>query len=225
MDQEIKLHHANLVIGGDNRDFVYKILKEKLDFNIHANPDFLLIENKSFGIGDVRDFENWIIGKPLVGEVKASFVCVESITHEAQNALLKVLEEPPFGTYIFINLASLGGLLPTFLSRVRIIENIFEQENNSTISLAQKRALKFLDSDINGKFTMIRTLAKSADKTDAREVLKNLEEVYRQNLTENSQSDKTNAKNLEHLLTAKILASSKGSSPKMLLEWLACVLQ
>ena len=225
MDQEIKLHHANLVVGGDGRNFVYKILKERVNFDIHANPDFLLIENKSFGISDVRDFENWVIGKTLVGKIKASFIYVESITHEAQNALLKTLEEPPFGTYIFINLASLGGVLPTFLSRVRIIENFSEQENNSTVSLAQKRALKFLNSDINDKFTMIKTLTKNADKTDAREVLKNLEEVYRQHLTKNSQLNKTDAKNLDYLLKAKILASNKGSSPKVLLEWLACMLQ
>ncbi|MEK7635000.1 MAG: hypothetical protein AAB446_01035 [Patescibacteria group bacterium] len=227
MDQNKELHHASVVIGDDCRSFVLEILINRLNFNTKANPDFLLIENQSFGIDEVRNLERWAIGKPLVGDVKASLIIVNSITFEAQNALLKILEEPPLGTYFFINLQSLGGLLPTFLSRVRILFLRSDLEKKSQRSdLGDGNAKKFLLSQIKEKFSMIRSLSKKEDptslklrgasKNEMKELIKNLEEIaYKNNFK---------AQDLKNILIAKTFASVRGSSPKMLLEWLSCVL-
>jgi DNA polymerase III delta prime subunit len=209
-----ELHHANIAVGKDCRDFVFEILEKQLNFNMRANPDFLLVENQVFGIDEARDFEKWVIGKPLVGEVKVSLIIAESITREAQNALLKVLEEPSSGTYIFLNFPSLGGLLPTFLSRVRVLNM---PKIDFEIDVASK---KFLSSQIKDKFAIIRSLSKknpSADgKNEMRELIKNLEGIaYKNNFK---------SQDLKNILIAKIFAGTRGSSPKMLLEWLACVL-
>jgi DNA polymerase III delta prime subunit len=200
-------------VGENARNFVFEILERDLNFKTQANPDFLLIENESFGIDDARNFEKWVIGKPLLGGLKVSIMIIKSITHEAQNALLKVLEEPPFGTYIFINIESLGGLLPTFLSRVRILD---APKNNAE----NNNAHKFLNSKIKEKLSLVQTLSKknpSADgKNEMKELIKNLEKIaYRNNFKH---------QNLKDILTAKIFASTRGSSPKMLLEWLSCVI-
>ena len=208
-----KMHHANVIVGENVRNFVFEILERDLNFKTQANPDFLLIENESFGIDDARNFEKWVIGKPLLGGLKVSIMIIKSITHEAQNALLKVLEEPPFGTYIFINIESLGGLLPTFLSRVRILD---APKNNAE----NNNAHKFLNSKIKEKLSLVQTLSKknpSADgKNEMKELIKNLEKIaYRNNFKH---------QNLKDILTAKIFASTRGSSPKMLLEWLSCVI-
>lgn len=205
-----KIHHANIVLGEDCRSFVFEILEKSLNFNTKANPDFLLVEKESLGIDDARNLERWVIGKPLLGEVKASLIIAKSITFEAQNALLKVLEEPPLGTYIFINLQSLGGLLPTFLSRVRVLnlpQNNFKGDSNSE---------KFLSSKIKEKLSLVQSLSKKESKNEMKELIKNLEEIaYKNNFKR---------EDLKNILTAKIFASSRGSSPKMLLEWLSCVL-
>jgi DNA polymerase III delta prime subunit len=208
-----KMHHANVIVGENVRNFVFEILERDLNFKTQANPDFLLIKNESFGIDDARNFEKWVIGKPLLGGLKVSIMIIKSITHEAQNALLKVLEEPPFGTYIFINIESLGGLLPTFLSRVRILD---APKNNAE----NNNAHKFLNSKIKEKLSLVQTLSKknpSADgKNEMKELIKNLEKIaYRNNFKH---------QNLKDILTAKIFASTRGSSPKMLLEWLSCVI-
>lgn len=207
------MHHANVIVGENARNFVFEILERDLNFKTQANPDFLLIKNESFGIDDARNFEKWVIGKPLLGGLKVSIMIIKSITHEAQNALLKVLEEPPFGTYIFINIESLGGLLPTFLSRVRILD---APKNNAE----NNNAHKFLNSKIKEKLSLVQTLSKknpSADgKNEMKELIKNLEKIaYRNNFKH---------QNLKDILTAKIFASTRGSSPKMLLEWLSCVI-
>lgn len=221
-----KIHHANVVIGKNSRDFVFEILKKDLNFSIKANPDFLLVENDFFGIDDARGLEKWVMGKPLMGEVKVSLVIIKSITFEAQNALLKVLEEPPFGTYIFINLESLGGLLGTFLSRVRVLspKSDFEKDFQRS-DLGEDNAKKFLNSKIKERFSLIRSLSKNEDKNDHKEFIKNLEKISYKNYAESMSNDSIiKAETMKNILVAKIFASTRGSSPKMLLEWLSCVL-
>lgn len=204
------MHHANIIISKkDSRDFVFDILEKDLAFDIKANPDFFLLENDSFGIEDARNLGKWALGKPLSGEIKVSLVIARSITFEAQNALLKVLEEPTVGTYIFINLESLGGLLQTFISRVRILD----VEKNGQEST---EALKFFNSKIKQKLSLITTLSKKEEKTEMKDLIKDLEEIGYKN--------KASATALNQILTAKIFASARGSSPKMLLEWLSSVL-
>ncbi len=214
------MHHANIIINKEDcRNFVFDIIKNDLDFEVKANPDFLMIKSESFGIDDARDLEKWAIGKPLLGESKVCFLITKSITHEAQNALLKVLEEPPLGTYIFINLESLGGLLPTFISRIRILDlpklakGVFEMPRSQKTPFASE-VKKFLNSKIKEKLSFIRALSKKEDKNNMKELIKDLEQV----------AYKNSSKNMKNILTAKIFASARGSSPKMLLEWLSCVL-
>ena len=231
MPKDKKMHHANIIAGKeDYRDFVFGILEKELNFDIKANPDFLLLENESFGIDDARNLKRCALGKPLIGEIKVSLVITKSITHEAQNALLKVLEEPPAGTYLFINIEHLGGLLPTFISRVMILA---PKASEKVPKLAESTGSKFLNSDINRKLSVIRSLSKNEDKTPMKELIKNLEEIsYKEKASvlnprgarHANQQIRNLVISLNHILTAKIFASARGSSPKMLLEWLSCML-
>jgi DNA polymerase III delta prime subunit len=205
------MHHANIVISnGDCRDFVFKILKQDLNFDTKANPDFQLFESESFGILDARDLAKWVIGKPLLGETKVIFIITKSITAQAQNALLKILEEPPQGTYIFINLENLGGILPTLLSRVQVLD-LLEAGND-----LENKTHNFFDLKTKEKFSVIRSLSKKEDKNEMKELIKSLEAI--------AYKEKMSANQMKNILTAKIFASTHGSSPKMLLEWLACVI-
>lgn len=210
-----ELNHANIVIGENTKDFVFQIISEKLNFKTQGNPDFFVFENAIFGIDDARNFETWLISKPFVGEVKVSFIEVKSITHEAQNALLKSFEEPTFGTYIFLGLESLGGLLPTFLSRVHILKPIkIPLVGVSRFNLDSGE--KFLKGKIKEKFSVVRSMSKKEDKNTIKDFIKNLEEIAYQNNLEHE--------DMKKILKAKIFALQRGSSPKMLLEWLTCVI-
>ena len=216
-----ELHHANILIGKvEGKEAVFKILAEDLNFNVQANPDFLLMESETFGIDDSRYLKDWASGKPLLGEIKAALVITNAITSEAQNALLKVLEEPPIGTYIFINLQNLNNILPTFLSRVRVLNS----DPEATLDPG-KEASKFLHSDINERFSMVRSLAfKKEGKTILKNLIKDLEEVAYKNFPAKMNSKENMGKNMKAILTAKIFSTARGSSPKMLTEWLASVL-
>lgn len=77
---------------------------------------------KAMGIEDVRSIQKAILLKPFRGKVKAVIIdAYEDITIEAQNALLKILEEPPVNTIIIISTAKKELLLPTIISRCKVV--------------------------------------------------------------------------------------------------------
>ncbi|PIR80128.1 MAG: hypothetical protein COU25_01710 [Candidatus Levybacteria bacterium CG10_big_fil_rev_8_21_14_0_10_35_13] len=83
---------------------------------------FTLETEKSLGIADVKSITRQIFLTPLRGNKKAVIVeCFQGATTEAQNAFLKVLEEPPLSTTIIL-LSSDNFFLPTILSRCKLIE-------------------------------------------------------------------------------------------------------
>ena len=75
----------------------------------------------SIGIAHVRQLISQVMRRPMVGDTKALIIDTTTLTDEAQQALLKTLEEPPLDTVIFLSAASDTDLLPTILSRCTII--------------------------------------------------------------------------------------------------------
>lgn len=99
-----------------------KICKEnKIDsFSIEV-----LEFEKALGIEDVRNIQKTIFLKPFKGEKKALIVKLfAGATIEAQNSMLKLLEEPPMNSLIFLVTDNAKIFLPTILSRVKLIELI-----------------------------------------------------------------------------------------------------
>lgn len=77
----------------------------------------------SIGIGDIKTLKEQLYLKPLKGSGKAIIIHdAHTLTPEAQNALLKVLEEPPPQTYIILATENKDAILPTILSRCAIID-------------------------------------------------------------------------------------------------------
>lgn len=214
-----KWHHANIVLSKfESQPLLFDIFERDLDFRAQANPDFLGLEIESFGIPDARNLEKWAIGKPLMSDTKVALIKTGSITVEAQNALLKLLEEPPIGTYIFINLENVANLLGTFLSRVRVFDaTAIGGEGKKEKIEHDPKAEQFINGDIKKRFEIVKALANKEDKADIKNLIKNLEDVsYKSKSIERG--------SLKNVLLAKVLVSARGSSPRMILEWLSCVL-
>lgn len=78
---------------------------------------------QSIGIETVKLLQKKLFLKPI--RSKNKLIVIEDaqlLTPEAQNALLKVLEEPPANTIIILGTETKDALLPTILSRCQIIE-------------------------------------------------------------------------------------------------------
>jgi hypothetical protein len=77
----------------------------------------------SLGIEDVKNMQKKLFLKPFRGDKKAVILKdAHLLTTEAQNALLKVLEEPPDNTILILTSESKDALLPTVRSRCRVVD-------------------------------------------------------------------------------------------------------
>ncbi len=99
------------------------LMLDNSDFSFSAsNPDLLIIEGEeksSIGIEQIKFFITWVNKKPFSYPVKVGVILsAEKMTTQAQNALLKTLEEPAENTQIVLICENPGRLLPTILSRV-----------------------------------------------------------------------------------------------------------
>ncbi|WP_250278901.1 DNA polymerase III subunit [[Clostridium] colinum] len=92
-----------------------------ISFESGNNPDFFFIESdkKNLGISDIRDkiIKN-IETKPFKYKYKVFIIKdAHNMTFQAQNALLKTLEEPPSFVIIILLSKNYKSFLPTILSR------------------------------------------------------------------------------------------------------------
>lgn len=216
-----KWHHANLIVGRvDPKNIVKEVLKNDLSFEVEKNPDYFIFEKETFGIDEARIFEKWSIGKPFVGEKKASLLIFDSITVDAQNALLKLLEEPKAGTYVFIYSNYDIDFLPTFLSRIRICNasDLLEKEEESKTT-----SKKFSSQKKFNKISFINDITK---KDDSKKIIQTtLDEIENNLYNEISGVSRSNLRKLKAVLKAKKYISKKNIPSKNILEWLFSVVR
>lgn len=100
-------------------------------FSVGSHPDVKLItpEKKQLSVDEVRALRQDAFLAPALSERKVYIIerC-ENMTAPAQNALLKILEEPPAGVIFILLTLSAEKLLPTVRSRC-IILSLCEPEN------------------------------------------------------------------------------------------------
>lgn len=122
------------------REEAEKIFK---DLEIDKFDRFVFEFEKAVGIPGIREIQKKVYLKPFKGETKAILIDASlGITDEAQNALLKTLEEAPMDTIIVVLAKSTNDLLPTICSRCKIIEIKNKVEQNTKFSLETKDKLK-----------------------------------------------------------------------------------
>ena len=84
-------------------------------------PDIILLDHEkpgSIGVDDIRRLNNDIVIKPYSSRYKIYIIReAEKMTEQAQNALLKTIEEPPEYAVILLLTNNFGSMLPTITSR------------------------------------------------------------------------------------------------------------
>lgn len=116
------------------RKFLSNIFKKEISLDeLETNPDIHnleITEKLSIGIEDVKDFQKKLIYKPFQEDIQIGIIHdSQKLTHEAQNSLLKSLEESGDKTIYILSVDNHRNLLPTIRSRARIIY-LQEKENN-----------------------------------------------------------------------------------------------
>jgi DNA polymerase-3 subunit delta' len=86
------------------------------------HPDVIVItpEKDKIKISQIREIYTMISSSPHEAAQRMVLVVdAHTMNQEAGNALLKILEEPPAGTFFILTAQDLSGLLPTIISRCR----------------------------------------------------------------------------------------------------------
>ena len=185
-----KYSHSYLFLGTSGigkkliaREFAKMILcegKEKycntckscLEFDSNNNPDFQEIEpdGNNIKIEQIREMQKKVIEQPIIASRKVYLIDqADTMTREAQNCLLKTLEEPPE----FVNIILIGSNESNFLSTIKSRCTILKFENIPNQQIETYLKEKYDLQDIAQ--SMIEAAAGSIGKA---EILKDKQELY-----------------------------------------------
>ncbi len=206
--------------------------RKLFDFKGEHNPDVQVREFEKFGIEDSQALRELASFKSTSG--RALFVIgIGTITSEAQQALLKLFEEPSVGS-VFVLLVPHGVLLTTLRSRLmEYPENLQPALKNSLVETTQTvtrglflgQAADFLKATYKTRSASITALLKDEEgaKERVRALLAGLEAKLHEELTK-SNGKKEYREALEDIAKVRSYVNDRSPSLKMLLEHLAATL-
>lgn len=161
--------------------------KSCLEFESKNNPDFFQInpDGKSIKIDIIRNLQEKIIEKPIVSEKKIYIINnADTMTIEAQNCLLKTLEEPPEYVTIILIVTNESNILPTIKSRcMKIVFNKIEEKDFKNYILKDINMLNtskdiLNDNDIPVNQDGIKTKNKENALNIKDNILNNIDDRY-----------------------------------------------
>lgn len=226
------LSHAHLIAGEDGvgKGKLANILA-KFILNGYLDREYVDIinyssEKSSFGVDDVRDIIEEVYKKPFEKDKKVIIIHEgNKLTIQAQNALLKTIEEPPKGVYIIILCESLELILDTIKSRCEIYKlkpltkselyeyikikkfNYYENEIKSAIAFSEgvpgRIDRYFNDDKLRELRNNIVILIKNLNKNDLEAILQQEESFS------NLKNDKEEVLNIFGLFIRDILINKE----------------
>jgi len=208
------LHHAYLIEG--NKD---GILPEILKFM--QGEELIQINLDSFKLDDARELKSLGVEKANTEGKKIFIISTNSFLLEAQQALLKLLEEPILNTHFFLIIPDINSLLTTFRSRFYLIKNS-KEENKS------ENAVKFIKMSLQQRIDFLKELLAENDGEQedrsvdsARFKALNFLNELETSLVSRTVLDTTC---FEHCFKVREFLRMPGSSPKTLMESVAIMI-
>ncbi len=194
--------------------------KSCIEFNTKNNPDFNIMEpeGNSLKIEQIREFQKKVAEKPIISNRKIYIINdSDKMTKEAQNCLLKTLEEPPEYITIILIGSNENEFLSTIKSRCTIIrfqnipddkiEKYLKEKENITIK--NPLILKAYGGSI-GKALKLQN--KQEQYQQIQEILQNLKETDIIELIEKSKiiyEEKEEIENILQYINTILLELSK----------------
>ncbi|MDD5165624.1 MAG: hypothetical protein PHG25_03800 [Candidatus Pacebacteria bacterium] len=223
-------HHAYGIVGTvETRDELISTLEKTHKISAQGNPDFYIRNYEVLTIDDAREVKSLHSSRPLTdeGSIKGNngagkkifVLTMNGITIEAQNALLKLLEEPAEYVRFFLIIPSAHLLLPTVKSRLLLIQ----ESNSSKVTGADliKEAKAFIEANQAKRLEVVKALTdaiskENKTKQDAIDFVNAVQEVvYKE------KGAKEGKLALGAIEVARNYLNDRAPSIKMLLEFVA----
>jgi hypothetical protein len=194
------LHHAYIT---DAAQAEVVSLLESRGVVTHANPDLLTFALSELAVDDARQISTFA-QLTSVSDAKYFIISFSRAGPEAQNALLKVVEEAPGNTHYFFCTPNPGALLPTLRSRCITVSSELRVQSEEYEDAKEFLVLTYAER-LSKVEKLVAAAQRSGDRAQIRSFTRALVEV---------------APNRETLSAARYLEQN-GSSPKLVLSHLA----
>lgn len=159
------------------------------------NPDILTVSpassesGQSIAIEEVRKIKNFVLLSPYAASRK--FIIIDDahlMTVEAQNAVLKVLEEPNESSVLILVTACPEVLLPTIVSRCQEIKFFPHRREVAEGVLAESKLSKtnreFLAEFANGRIGLIKQIIEDSSFGQVEDSIKEVMHLAKANINE-----------------------------------------
>lgn len=222
------LYHSYLIEGDPENAGIELIEYLKYKKIIKDNdPDFFYQKYESLTIKDSREIKDW--HSRLPSNEKSRKICLietSFINREAEQALLKIIEEPGIRTHFFVITPDTSVLADTIRSRTHSIKHKEEQDKD-----IKELVSKIFSSSIKIRLDLIAKIIKDKKSEDSSGPLRR----YASSLLEEIEnviyiSFKKNPKNRDSIFKLRELEENKkylnnsGASVKMILEHIALII-
>ncbi|OGG67975.1 hypothetical protein A3H77_01645 [Candidatus Kaiserbacteria bacterium RIFCSPLOWO2_02_FULL_56_11] len=158
-------HHAYVVVGDSEAGVKAALahIERELGLKAARNPDVIVFRYGLLPVEEARRIISIAHQGAIGGEHKAVVIVASRIYHEAQNAFLKLFEEPPRSTTLYLIVPQIGQLLSTLRSRVAVLE-----ESKKQVALPEL-ATDFLRATREKRSAIIKKLTSGTDEEERRE--------------------------------------------------------
>jgi DNA polymerase-3 subunit delta' len=177
MIKEYLTHHQKIgklynsyIINSDNAELALLSVKEFLQNllkieNVDYSHDLIIIQKeggtvKNIPTDKIREIGKFLYKTSMMSGKKIAIVFgAEQMNLNASNALLKILEDTPANSYLFLITENIAGILPTIRSRcAKINHHYFSLENPANDNDLYLKALN-RNSPLSEKLSFIKSFA------------------------------------------------------------------
>jgi DNA polymerase III delta prime subunit len=155
-----------LIVSSNNIFIEDKIneFKKKLTITPYTYHEILSLT--SIGIDQVRQLKQIFTLTPYEGKERLVVIKdIDKATIAAQNALLKILEEPPKDTYIVACAQNSQALLPTVVSRCQIIKDTNSSVSEEDTEKGKKLIKQIIGNSVGERILLSQQFTKTKEDT------------------------------------------------------------
>ena len=192
-----------------------------------TSPDITVLTYAGLSIEDVRALRTLLSEGPIQAPVRVIIIRAERFFTEAQNAFLKMLEEPMDFVCLILSVPSEATLLPTVLSRLKRESmemksaHHISDETRSFLALSKKERTNYADK-LSEKARTGSDEDKRATRTHIRELVEEIAVLVRRR--ELPLPDRERVLLLKELATFLPLLNERSAPVKMILLHLVAVI-
>jgi Cft2 family RNA processing exonuclease len=223
----IDLYHSYVIESSieETPYLLLKFLEERGDVEKQSS-DILIEKYDSFAILDGQKIKEWHQNKSIGEGKKICIISTKFINREAEQSLLKIIEEPNNQTHFFIIVPDSSLLLDTIMSRVHLVK-ITQKD----IQISDSTASEFLNFSLPSRIEKVAEIIKEFKDSENSGGLRfraiSLINGIEKNIYEKWKKDLNNENYkfiLEELKNSRDYLGNPGASVKMILEHIALVI-